>query len=96
MKTTITKRFADSRINTVHQDGTALTDSQDGVNVTITLRDGVPVCADVHSDDCSEYAELGLEMEGKKLVGYDGCFELPNEVIELLVAHGFENGLEAV
>lgn len=87
MNTIIESRFAGT-ISTVHQTGTTLS-SADGINVKIHLKDGIPVSAEVYSDDCSEYVDIGLEMEGNTLVGYDGVFDICPEVISVLEREGF-------
>lgn len=48
--------------------------------------DGVP-CAMEHD----EYGEIGgLWFEGKKLTDYDGCFDMPKNVITLLTTLGYD------
>jgi hypothetical protein len=92
--TFITYTFPDSVINTVSQTGVALTPYKKGVSVALGWLHGqeVPHLAEVYSveKDDEEYAEVGLEWDGRKLTGYDGIFEIPNEVIAVLEHHGFD------
>lgn len=87
MKSKIEKRY-DGFTSTVHQTGALISQSK-GINVVLHLKNNMPYSAEVFSDDCEEYAALGLEMEGTELVGYDGCFEIPREVCMLLQENGF-------
>lgn len=41
-------------------------------------------------DDDETYFEGGLWFEGKTLVDYDGCYELPQVVITILEDEGFD------
>jgi hypothetical protein len=84
-------RFPASLINTVHQSGLNLTPSKRGVNVAIHAKPNeAPHSAEVYSDDCEEYADLGLEFEGETLTGYDGAFDIPSEVLSALRMMGYE------
>lgn len=89
MSKSIKRFFPKSTISTVHQSGQVLTEPHQGVTVEIHWRDGeeTPCSAEVSGGD--EYAECGLEFNGKTLVGYDGVFDLPQEVIETLKDQGF-------
>ena len=60
------------------------------VNVTIHFSEaGHPFCAEVYSDDQRDYTDVGLEMDGQALDGYDGCYALPVQVCQLLLEHGY-------
>ena len=41
-------------------------------------------------NDEETYSEGGLWFEGKELVDYDGCFELPKEVVMAVLELGFD------
>lgn len=41
-----------------------------------------------HGD--GESVGIGLEIDGKKIVGYDGVFELPKEAEKLLTDNGYD------
>lgn len=91
------KDFPKSSIGQISQNGVDLIPREMGVTVDIFSHEenGVPYSAEVYATDDSEYAEdyyadLGLTFEGNKLVDYDGCFELPNEVIEMLKSMGYD------
>lgn len=79
-------------VNTVHQTGQAVTDPRDGVNVKLHTAEGAetPHSAEVYSDDAKEYADMGLEWEGRTLTGYDGAFDIPREIITALEFLGFK------
>jgi hypothetical protein len=88
----ITRFFPNSEICVVHQNGQKLTDSAKGVEVIIHFRENeeVPCCAEVFSaDDEDHYAAIGLTFEGKMLSDYDGAFNLPPEVGEMLTKAGY-------
>ena len=55
-----------------------------GAWVKIDLSDSDNCCYEYQSDEDDEetYMSGCLEFENKVLVGYDGCFELPKEVVE--------------
>lgn len=90
---TKTQFFPNSEISTVLQNGRIITEPHKGVNVQLHYRDGetTPCSAEIYGGN--EYAEIGLEFEGKTLVGYDGCFELPKEIETMVRAEGFEVSL---
>jgi hypothetical protein len=89
---TRTKRF-EGIVRTVHQDGTALTPISNGVNVQLHWNPDdaeTPRCAEVFSDNGAEHAEIGLGWLGKKLIDYDGVFDLPVQVMDFLDELGFD------
>ena len=86
-ETKITRFFPESICNVIHQDGTQLTDTTNGVEVVLHLRNGVPRFAEIISGD--HYADIGLTIEGKELVDYDGVFELPKEILLMLKELGY-------
>lgn len=65
--------------------------SADGCNVVLHWQEGatMPHCAELFSDDESEYADIGLEWEGETLSGYDGAFNLPAPIVAALMFEGF-------
>lgn len=76
----------------VSQGGSVLEVAPKGVTVELFVKEGAntPHGCEIYSDDESIYAEMGLWWEGNALCDYDGCFELPLEVLSLLK----ENGLD--
>ena len=51
--------------------------------------EGVPYSWDGYIDQFDEYFGGGLQVEGKDVTGYDGTFELPEQIIEKLEQLGF-------
>lgn len=90
MKTSSTHVFSNSKINVIHQNGRHLTESTTGITITLHERDGVPVCAEVDGGTEDHYAEVGLFINDNILEEYDGVFELPKEVIEVLEKRGID------
>ena len=84
------KKFPKGKINIVNQSGTDLTEPETGLEVNLHWRDGIPVCAEIFGEEEEHYAEIGLEFDGKDLVDYDGVFELPDEVAEMLKEAGYK------
>lgn len=81
-------------VREVHQTGAVLGGAK-GVNVKLLAKDEAPgelFGAEVFSDDCSQYAEIGLSFDGRTLVDYDGAFDLPPHLAALLLANGYELG----
>jgi len=87
MRTTIKKRF-DGCVTEEHQSGVKL-NAAEGVNVQLHLEDGVPVSAEVFSDDSSMYADIGLNCREKIIEDYDGVFDLPPQVVSMLKELGY-------
>ena len=83
------KKFPKGQINIVNQNGTDLTEAETGLEVNIHWKDGVPRCAEIFGEQEEHYAEIGLEFDGKDLIDYDGVFELPSEVAEMLKEAGY-------
>lgn len=84
-----TRVFPHSEAAVVHQNGTQLTASSNGVEIVLHTRENErdPCCAEVISGE--HYAEIGLSFEGKELSDYDGVFFLPREVGEMLKDAGY-------
>lgn len=82
------KFFSNSMINTIDANGISLTSPIAGVWVELFERNGNIVGAEVYSDNCEEYASIGLFIEKNELVDYDGVFFLPKEVISMLKERG--------
>lgn len=78
---------------TQHQTGQTLSNAE-GCNVVLHWQAGAitPHSAELFSDDESEYADLGLEWDGKTLSGYDGAFDLPPPIVAALHFEGFQVG----
>jgi hypothetical protein len=86
---TTNKKFPKGQINIINQNGSDQTEPETGLEVNLHWRDGVPVCAEIFGEREEHYAEIGLEFDGKDLVDYDGVFELPAEVAEMLKEAGY-------
>ncbi len=90
MKTTTIQRFfPKSEAALVHQNGTQLSATSNGVEIILHTREhkNEPCCAEVISGE--HYAEIGLSFQGKELSEYDGVFSLPREVGEMLKDAGY-------
>ena len=87
--TEVRRFFPNSRASLVHQTGERLTDATKGVEIILHTRPGetAPCFAELVSGD--HYAEIGLTFEGRELIDYDGVFDLPREVAEMLRDLGF-------
>ena len=92
MKKTVTRQFPDAVINTIDANGVSLTKKQKGAEVNLFFDDtGTPRCAEIYSldEDTSEHAEIGLFFDGTELVDYDGVFDLPEQVKDMLHEFGY-------
>lgn len=92
--------FADSKVSMVHQTGASMPLSQ-GMTVTLryeeTFDETRPVCAILHyldEEGDDDETVVGLTFEDKVLVGYDGVFTVPDEVLGMLVGNGYKIGLD--
>ena len=88
---TVIRNFPDSTAGVVHQTGQALTDRTQGVTVHLHTRDGesVPCSAEIMSGPNDEhYADIGLVFDGTTLIDSDGTFELPQEIVTMLLEAG--------
>jgi len=68
---------------------------QDGVEIEINIRQNKKDYAsfefyDTETGGEAWYAEGGLWFEGKELTDYDGVFELPTEIINILEKAGYD------
>lgn len=66
------------------------------LNVTVGIkdeRDGWFEIYDVETGGNDWYAEGCLDFNGMELVGYDGCFSLPDVVIDKLKSLGYKDNL---
>ena len=82
--------FPESKVNTVHQSGRALTNFSKGLTVCIFQRAGrAPHAWELCSDNEHEYGSGCLGFGGNVLEDYDGCFCLPSEVMDVLDALGY-------
>jgi len=87
------KFFPKSVISTVSASGFNLTKPKRGVWVEIWKNESRGICsAEIYDDDQEEYAEIGLWIEDGELVDYDGVFEMPQEVCDLLKEQGVKMG----
>ena len=87
-KSIISKHFSDANVVLEHQTGVIL-DSSKGVLVRLLLQDGVPISAEVISDDSSLYVDIGLECHEGVIEDYDGVFDLPPQVVSMLEELGY-------
>lgn len=74
----------------VCQTGTVLARDRSDAQLILHWEDGAeaPRCAELVGDDLG--AEIGLWWEGKRLVDFDGVFEMPCEVRNALRDRGFD------
>jgi hypothetical protein len=88
----LSRKYSDNYINTVDGYGNALTKSEKGVEVLLHWKEDevAPRCAEVFGESEDHYAEVGLRFDGVELVDYDGVFEMPSELAELLKANGLD------
>lgn len=90
MKTkTVRRNFPESQAAKVHLNGVQLSDYSNGVEILLHTRANEvdPWCTEVISGEhCSE---IGLWLEGKGLVDFDGAFRLPREVAIMLMESGY-------
>jgi hypothetical protein len=92
MNKTVTRQFPDAVINTIDANGVSLTKRQKGVEVNLFFdATGTPKGAEIYSldEDTSEHAEIGLIFDGKELVDYDGVFDLPEQIKDMLQEFGY-------
>jgi len=83
--------FPESGANTVHQSGRALSKWSKGLTVNVYQRgDRAPHSWEIYTDDEEQYAEGCLGIGGKVLEDFDGAFYLPNEVMDVLDALGYD------
>ena len=62
------------------------------LQVTVGIKDADSGWFELYDEETGGddwYAEGGLEFDGMNVVGYDGCFELPNVVSDKLVELGY-------
>ena len=82
--------FPNAGANTVHQSGRALTKWSKGLTVNIFNVSGKdPHGFELYTDNEMEHAEGYLGFDGKVLSDYDGVFYLPNQVMDVLDALGY-------
>ena len=85
--------FPETFINTVDANGFSKTPLKKGVTICLWSRNGIPVRAEVgadNDDDGDEYAVIGLTVENGELVGYDGVYFIPTDVLDILENKGVE------
>ena len=96
--TTHSYEFPQTTICTVDQAGFNKSPRRRGVGITLHVKDGVPSQAEVFdlaTGGDEEYALIGLEIENRTLMGYDGVFDFPEDLMKVLEQyHGIKNGLE--
>ena len=88
MSSAIKKFYPQAVVSTIDGNGNHLTQPRQGLWVEIHKRNGKFRSAEVYSDCQTEYADIGLVIEGGELVDYDGVFSLPKEVAQLLRENG--------
>lgn len=83
--------FPDSQVTTISQSGKVLVDHGKGLTVDLWAQAcEKPHLAELGHSDGDDCDHVGLEFDGDTLVGYDGCFELPKEVIITVKAAGYK------
>lgn len=86
----LTRSFPNSTARMVSQTGAVLAEDPKGLDIILHFAAGAvtPHCAElVGAADL--YAEIGLEWSGRTLTGYDGCFDIPQEIETFLKDLGF-------
>lgn len=89
-------KFENTTINTIDANGMALSRRRKGVGITLHVEEGIPKSAEVFdlaTGGGDEYAIIGLVVEDGELVGYDGVFDIPKDLLAVLEKHGIRNGL---
>jgi hypothetical protein len=83
-----------SRLVMVGQDGAVSPPTREKAVLFLHWPDGavVPNCAELVTDRL--HAEIGLIWRGTTLIDYDGVFDLPADLVEVLRAKGFSIGEE--
>ena len=82
--------FPNSGANTVHQSGRALSKWSKGLTVNIFNVSGKdPHAFEIYTDNEMEYGEGSLGFSNLVLEDYDGVFSLPNQVMDVLDALGY-------
>ena len=96
-----TAHFPESGAYTVHQSGERLSNISKGLTVNLFQQKTKPAphAFEFFTDDQMQYASGGLwyesTNEGTRIVEYDGVFNLPKEVIQMLKALGYQTeGIE--
>ena len=83
----LTFRFPESKINTIDNNGFSVTRPRKGVVVKFKLNSATSGQVEVFDEKTGgdqEYAVMALELEGRKVVAYDGVFDFPREVRQVL------------
>jgi len=86
----IFQSFRSDCVVDVDPSGSIIEQYKKGVEVEIELNNdgrGTWQVASTHDDG---YGSGSLSIEGKEVVDYDGCFELPSRVKEILVKLGYK------
>jgi hypothetical protein len=86
----IFQSFRSDCVVDVDPGGSIIEQYKKGVEVEIELNNdgrGTWQVASTHDDG---YGSGSLSIEGKEIVDYDGCFELPSRVKEILVKLGYK------
>lgn len=85
------------KVNLIEETSFGVTDKQKGVKVSFQVVKkedeadyGFFEIYDVPSDGEHWYAEGGLWFEGDTLIDYDGVFDLPEEVLDILESEGID------
>jgi len=86
----ICQSFRSDCVVDVDPSGSIIEQYKKGVEVEIVLNNdgrGTWQVASTHDDG---YGNGSLSIDGKEVVDYDGCFELPSRVKEILVKLGYK------
>ena len=93
---TIKREYPEVSIGKIDGYGRNLGPRSRGTMVELFFRDGVPWMAevsDIKTGGDDHYAHVGLSVENGSLVGYDGVFDIPEQILEMLEDLGIRNGL---
>ena len=61
-----------------------------GCDVIVIKVNGSPKLATVTSEYGARTAEVGLWCDGFSIIDYDGCWEIPSEIVKALEEMGYE------
>ncbi len=91
----LSRTYPQDVINVIDAEGHALTNAERGIEVVLHWKEdeAAPRSAEVFGsvrEDEDHHAEVGLWFEGIALVDYDGVFEMPHVLTDLLKRNGLD------
>ncbi len=93
MKLILKKEFPEATICSINANGKLQNEQEKGVTVKVWGDDNdKPIAAEVfatNSKDVNNYAEIGLIVENKEVVEYDGVFDMPDVLKKTLEELGY-------